>query len=104
MWGANVGCHWGYRGAMKTRPFVALLICAAALTVMTAQPAEAATVTYKNCTALNKHYPHGVGKSGAHDRVSGSSKPVTNFTRSTATYRANAKSDRDKDGIACEKR
>ncbi|TXK19581.1 excalibur calcium-binding domain-containing protein [Homoserinibacter sp. GY 40078] len=60
--------------------------------------------TYKNCTELNKKYPHGVGKKGAKDKVRGSTKPVTNFTVSTALYNANKKSDRDKDGVACEKR
>jgi len=59
---------------------------------------------YKNCTALNKVYPHGVGKKGAKDKVSGSSKRVTNFKVSTTIYKQNKKSDRDGDGIACEKR
>jgi hypothetical protein len=59
---------------------------------------------FANCTALNKVYRHGVGKKGARDHVSGTSKPVTNFTVNTAVYLANAKSDRDRDGIACEKR
>ncbi|MCD9198383.1 excalibur calcium-binding domain-containing protein [Aeromicrobium wangtongii] len=70
--------------------------------VATTSPAEAANKTYKNCTALNKAYPHGVGKPGARDKTSG--KPVTNFTRSAAIYKKNTKSDRDKDGIACEKK
>ncbi len=75
-------------------------------TVGLAVPAESATAAkeYKNCTELNKKYPHGVGKKGAKDKVSGSSKPVTNFKVDTALYNANKKSDRDKDGIACEKR
>jgi hypothetical protein len=60
--------------------------------------------TYANCTALNKKYPHGVGKPGAHDHVKGSTKPVTNFTVSSSLYKANKKSDRDGDGVACEKR
>lgn len=60
--------------------------------------------TFANCTALNAVYKHGVGKSGAKDKVSGSSKPVTNFKVSTTVYKQNTKSDRDKDGIACEKR
>jgi hypothetical protein len=59
---------------------------------------------YKNCTALNAAYPHGVGRVGASDKVSGSTKPVTDFIVSTALYNANTKSDRDKDGVACEKR
>jgi hypothetical protein len=53
---------------------------------------------YKNCTALRKVYPHGVGRSGAHDKGG----DVTDFTRDTKTYNKNKKSDRDKDGIACE--
>lgn len=57
---------------------------------------------YANCTALNADYPHGVGRSGAVDQTSGT--PVTTFTRNNALYEANAGSDRDKDGIACEKR
>ena len=65
--------------------------------------ASASVVTYANCTALNKKYPHGVGKVGAHDKVSGKTKPVTNFYKNTSLYNANKKSDRDKDGIACEK-
>ena len=60
-------------------------------------------VKFKNCAALNKKFPHGVGRPGAHDRVARGSVPVTNFTRNLAWYRANASRDRDKDGIACEK-
>ncbi|MGO2658206.1 excalibur calcium-binding domain-containing protein [Mycetocola reblochoni] len=61
-------------------------------------------VVYKNCTALQKKHPHGVGLTKAKDRVRGKTKPVTNFTRNDALYKANAKHDRDKDGVACEKR
>ena len=56
---------------------------------------------FRNCTALNRVYPHGVGRVGARDRTTGT--PVRNFKRSNLLYRQNAKSDRDKDGIACEK-
>nr|WP_084614984.1 excalibur calcium-binding domain-containing protein [Nakamurella lactea] len=56
---------------------------------------------YANCAALNQVYPHGVGRPGARDKTSGT--PVTNFTVSTAAYNLNIGSDRDKDGIACEK-
>jgi hypothetical protein len=60
---------------------------------------------YKNCTNLNKKYPHGLGKIGARDHTSGD--PVTNFKRSTKLYKLamsyNRGLDRDKDGIACEK-
>jgi hypothetical protein len=60
---------------------------------------------YKNCTAVNKRYPHGIGKLKARDHTSGT--PVTTFKRSTKLYNtainANGGLDRDKDGIACEK-
>ena len=49
-------------------------------------------------------YKHGVGKKGAKDKVRGSTKPVKNFTVDTKLYNQNKKSDRDKDGVACEKR
>jgi excalibur calcium-binding domain-containing protein len=69
----------------------------------------AATTTapalFKNCTNLNKKYPHGLGRLGARDHTSGT--PVTNFKRSTKLYKLamsyNRGIDRDKDGIACEK-
>jgi hypothetical protein len=61
---------------------------------------------WKNCTTVNKRYPHGVGKAGARDHMS--STPVTNFRHSTRLYnlamKYNRGLDRDKDGIACEKR
>ena len=60
---------------------------------------------WKNCTAVNRRYAHGVGRNHAHDRTS--RVPVTNFKRSTALYntamRDNKSLDRDRDGIACEK-
>ena len=68
----------------------------------TAEAAPAKARTFKNCTDMNKVYPHGVGRPGARDKTSGT--PVTNFKRSKALYNANTKSDRDRDGIACEKR
>lgn len=67
---------------------------------------------YKNCTAMNSGmWPHGVGRSGARDKTSGT--PVTTFKVSTTGYQMNdgrvvSKGqydlDRDNDGIACEKR
>ena len=52
--------------------------------------------------AMHTRYPHGAGKVGAHDKTSG--VPVTNFKRSNRLYYLNRGLDRDKDGIACEKR
>src|SRR6266511_4066294 len=40
---------------------------------------------WKNCTQVNKKYPHGLGKVGARDKTSG--VPVTTFKRSTRLYR-----------------
>ena len=60
---------------------------------------------WKNCTVVNKRYPHGIGKAHAHDKTSGT--PVTNFKRDTKRYERamhyNRALDRDRDGIACEK-
>ena len=71
-----------------------------------AAPAQAAAqkpVRYKNCAALNTVYKHGVAKRGARDKVK-SGRPVTTFTVDTAVYVKNTHLDRDKDGIACEKK
>jgi Excalibur calcium-binding domain len=61
---------------------------------------------YKNCTNFHKRYPHGVGRRLARDKTSGT--PVRTFLRSTLIYnramRYNSGLDRDKDGIACEKK
>ena len=61
---------------------------------------------WKNCTVVNQRLPHGVGRTTAHDHTTGT--PVTNFRHDTAMYKAamsaNGGLDRDKDGIACEKR
>jgi Excalibur calcium-binding domain len=89
----------------------AVLLAAPASATAGAGPTRVASVDliprlYKNCTNYNKRYPHGVGKRFARDKTSGT--PVTNFRRSTLLYnramRYNRGLDRDKDGIACEKR
>jgi hypothetical protein len=81
---------------------VAVATAPAAVPASAAEPlATAAAKTFKNCTKLNEIYAHGVGRRGAHDKTSGT--PVTNFKRSKALYQANKGSDRDGDGIACEK-
>jgi hypothetical protein len=67
---------------------------------------EAKVKHYANCKALNKAYPHGVGKPGAKDKVSGKYRPgrsVTTWTKNRAVYNANTARDGDKDGVACEK-
>ena len=79
----------------------AALLSGVGFAVVTPAHAAMAPKTYANCTALNKVYKHGVGRKGAVDKTSG--KRVTNFTVNTAVYNKNTKSDRDHDGIACEK-
>jgi hypothetical protein len=69
----------------------------------TAPQSVQAVAKYSNCAAMNRVYKHGVGKPGARDKVSGRTKPVTNFYKNLALYNANRARDRDKDGIACEK-
>jgi hypothetical protein len=81
---------------------VSITLGGAAMTV----PAGAhSTGIHDNCTNLNKKWPHGVGRKGAHDKASG--KPVTNFYRNTKQYNLavshNGTLDRDGDKIACEK-
>lgn len=87
---------------------ISVLALSLPIAAVAAGPADAASHKYKNCTALQKTYPHGVGKDGAKDKVTGSSKPVTTFKKSTKIYQAvikhNKGLDRDKDGVACEKR
>jgi Excalibur calcium-binding domain len=81
---------------------VALVVLAASA------PAARQTIParWKNCTVVNKRFPHGVGKRYAQDKTK-SGDPVRNFYRSTLIYRRamhyNPSLDRDKDGIACEK-
>ncbi len=86
-----------------------LAIVPASVQASVAPPVDPGTYStaarsFANCTALNKVYPHGVGKPGARDHVSGSTQPVTNFKVSRPLYRANKGMDRDGDKIACEKR
>ena len=88
------------------------LVTVAVLAAGLAADADArAAKSYKNCTALNKDYAHGVGRPGARDHTSG--RAVTTFRVSKRLYQHNdGKSpryaneydlDRDNDGIACEK-
>jgi len=86
--------------------FVAVVGAVAVLGSSAFAASEAVPYRWKNCTIVNKRFPHGVGKRYAHDRTK-SGDPVTNFRRSTRLYleamRYNRGLDRDKDGVACEK-
>jgi Excalibur calcium-binding domain len=70
------------------------------LLVISVEASEAATKTFKNCTELNKVFPGGVALPGAVNS-GGATKKMPEYNK--ALYLANQKSDRDKDGIACEK-
>jgi hypothetical protein len=89
-----------------TRLLIVAAVAAVAAGPSDASPAKAPTL-FKNCTNLNRTYPHGVGRVGARDRTSSGDDPVTTFKRSTALYNKamsyNRGLDRDKDGVACEK-
>ena len=61
---------------------------------------NAAAKKIKNCTELNKVYPGGVALPGAVN-AGGATKKEPKYDK--ALYTANKSSDRDKDGIACEK-
>lgn len=58
--------------------------------------AQTPSKTFKNCTELRKVYPKGVAKSTT-------AAGKTGATVNSKVYMENLKSDRDKDGIACEK-
>ena len=80
------------------RIFSVLLVVVVAVAPIT--QANAAAKKFKNCTELNKVYPGGVALPGAIN-VGGATKKEPKYDK--ALYTANKSSDRDKDGIACEK-
>jgi hypothetical protein len=86
----------------------ATLVAVSAPAALSASDTAAAKTpaVYKNCEALNKRYPHGLGKAGARDRVKGRGEPVTTFRRNTKLFNTamsyNRRLDGDKDGVACE--
>ena len=73
----------------------------AAVMFLTFTPSSyAGARVFKNCTELNRVYPGGVALPGAVNS-GGTTKKLPKYNK--ALYVANKKSDRDKDGIACEK-
>ncbi len=78
---------------------ITLIICLG-LAISATPSSQAAAKVFKNCTELNKVYPGGVALPGAVNS-GGATKKEPKYNK--ALYNANKKSDRDKDGIACEK-
>jgi hypothetical protein len=98
--------HGSVSGSLYVVKRIAICATAAVMIAFAAGTAGGAMpLLYKNCTNLNKRYPHGLGKLLAKDKTSGD--PVTNFKHSTKLYLLamsyNKRLDGDKDGIACEK-
>ena len=81
------------------KKLVAVTVCIGLLTAFPST-SNAAAKKFKNCTELNKVYPGGVALPGAIN-VGGATKKEPKYDK--ALYIANKKSDRDGDGIACEK-
>ena len=82
---------------MKDKLIFGLLILCLSLP---GSSAYAAAKVFKNCTELNKAYPGGVALPGSVNS-GGTTNKEPMYDK--ALYLANKKSDRDKDGIACEK-
>jgi len=76
------------------------LVLVISLIFPTTSSVNAAAKKFKNCTELNKVYPGGVALPGAVN-AGGITKKEPKYNK--AMYTANKKSDRDGDGIACEK-
>ncbi len=81
------------------KKLIAVTVCLGLMTVFPSI-SNAAAKKFKNCTELNKVYPGGVALPGAVN-AGGITKKEPKFDK--ALYAANKKSDRDSDGIACEK-
>lgn len=93
---------------MPSRPLALLTtaVLATGLAVAPVIPSSAAPAAheYKNCTEIHKHWSGGIAKAGVHRNKtpSGSRALKGTVKHDTALYNANRKSDRDKDGVACE--
>lgn len=79
---------------------LAITILVLGLTISFNPISNAAAKKFKNCKELNKVYPGGVALPGAVN-AGGATKKEPKYDK--ALYTANKKSDRDGDGIACEK-
>lgn len=96
------------RAAVRLIAGAAVAVAAAATIAPAADAAPSATA-YANCTAIHRVYSGGIAKAGVtSNRVTSRGRTTHRALKghvkfSTALYTANRKSDRDHDGIACEK-
>ena len=79
--------------------FLVILTFSLGFLLGSAESSFATVKVYKNCTELNKVHPGGVALPGAFN-MGGKTKNIPKYDKTL--YNANKKSDRDKDGIACE--
>ncbi len=98
-----------YRCEGKTSPWQGSRVPAAPVTIRLVTPSglltklSAPREKFKSCKAMNRVFPHGLGKPGAKDKVHyAGGRKSTKFKRLTRIYKKNKKLDRDKDGITCE--
>lgn len=84
---------------MQSNKFL-IIVLSLGLVIGVSQTSYADAKKFKNCTELNKVYPGGVALPGAVN-AGGATKKEPKYDK--ALYTANKKSDRDGDGIACEK-
>jgi hypothetical protein len=77
-----------------------VMVLAVGISLAFSPSSQAAPKVFKNCTELNKVHPGGVARPGAVNK-GGATKLTPKYDKKL--YEANKKSDRDKDGIACEK-
>lgn len=92
------------RHSIRCSAALVVAVIGAAVLPAPADAAPAVTV-YPNCTAIHRVYSGGIAKSGVTvNRTPSGNRPLKGTVKtSTALYNANRKSDRDHDGIACEK-
>jgi len=86
---------------MRARRAVVVLATCGTV-VLAPAAADASPRTYSNCTQMHQDYKGGVARSGAQDRRANGGHARYAPYVNTGLYNANAKSDRDKDGVACE--
>ncbi len=84
---------------MRSNKFLTIVL-SLGIAIGMSQTSYAAAKKFKNCTELNKVHPGGVALPGAVN-AGGATKKEPKYDK--ALYTANKKSDRDGDGIACEK-